>query len=197
MNALSIGGGVVAAALLLGTLADDPPKKDAQAGAESGPQPTAQHKLLARDAGVWDATVTTYMGGPGSQPHVSKGVETSRMMKGGLWLLTDFEGSFEGQAFQGQGQTGYDPKKGKYIGTWIDSMSTSPMVSYGTYDETTKTMTMFGEFDDPASGKATKAKMVTQYKDDGTRLFTMSVQTPESKGEYAKVMEISYKRRSK
>ena len=45
------------------------------------------------------------------------------MLAGGLWLISTFEGEFGGAKFEGRGQFGYDASKGKYVGTWIDSMS--------------------------------------------------------------------------
>lgn len=32
--------------------------------AQPGTKPTAEHKVLARDEGTWDATIKTYMPGP-------------------------------------------------------------------------------------------------------------------------------------
>ena len=86
-------------------------------------KPTPQHKILAQDAGTWDATLAVYMEGPDAKPVVSQGVETNTLMAGGLWLLSDFRGEFDGQPFHGRSRLGYDPKKGKYVGTWVDSMT--------------------------------------------------------------------------
>ena len=33
--------------------------------------------------------------------------------------------------FHGQGQTGYDPNKKKYVGTWVDSISPTIMIMEG------------------------------------------------------------------
>ncbi len=65
------------------------------------PKPSPEHLILAADAGIWDATVKTFMGGPGSEPLVSKGSETNEVMLGGLWVLSRFEGSFGPAKFEG------------------------------------------------------------------------------------------------
>ena len=88
-------------------------------------KPTAEHKILMSEEGTWDATVKSYKNGPESEPSVSKGVEVNTVVTGGLWLTSVFKGDFEGMAFEGRGQFGYDPIKKKYVGTWIDSFSPS------------------------------------------------------------------------
>ena len=65
----------------------------AAASAQDGPpvaKPTAEHKLLAKDVGTWDATVKSWMSGPDSEPTVSKGVEVDKLLPGGLWLTERF-----------------------------------------------------------------------------------------------------------
>ena len=84
--------------------------------------------------GTWDATIKTYMAGPGAEPSVSKGTEVNEVMPGGLWVLSKFDGDFGGMKFQGRGQFGFDPIKKKYVGTWIDSTSTILSMLEGEYD---------------------------------------------------------------
>ena len=156
--------------------------------------PTPEHERLARDVGTWDATIKSWMQGPGSEPSVSKGVEVAKMMPGGLWVLSEFHGKFGDTAFHGQGQTGYDPVKKKYIGTWVDSMSPTIMITEGDFDPQTNTFTMYSKGVDPA-GKPYDAKMVDVHKDKDTRVFSMSMKSDETRGEYIKVMEISYVKR--
>jgi hypothetical protein len=152
------------------------------------PKPGPEHEVLKNDAGVWDATVE--MLGPGA-PNVSKGVETNTML-GGLWLVTDFKSEMMSQPFQGHGVAGYDPARKKYVGTWVDSMSTGLQISESSYDASKKTMTGWIEGPD-MSGKTAKMKAVTEYKDPDTRVFTMYFPGPD--GKEAPGMRITYKRR--
>ena len=131
------------------------------------PKPTPEHELLAKGVGTWDATIKSWMQGPQSEPSVSKGVEISKLMPGGLWILTEFHGKFGDMAFHGQGQSGYDPGKKKYIGTWVDSMAPTIMIMEGDYDPQTKTMTMTSKGVEP-NGKPYDAKMVEVHKDKDT-----------------------------
>jgi uncharacterized protein DUF1579 len=152
------------------------------------PKPGPEHELFKKDVGTWDATVEILM--PPAPP--SKATETNALGPGGLWLLTDFKGEMMGGPFQGHGVAGWDPAKKKYVGTWVDSMSTALMITESTYDAAARTMTGTMEAPGP-DGRPMKMKAVTQYKDDDTRVFTMYMPGPD--GKEAPQMRISYKRR--
>jgi hypothetical protein len=161
---------------------------------QEGPKPAPEHARLAEGVGTWDATIKSWMQGPGSDPVESKGVEVVKLMPGGLWALSEFHGKFGEMDFHGAGQSGYDPAKKKYIGTWVDSMETSIMTMEGDYDPQTKTLTMHAQ-GTGHDGKPYEAKMVEVIQDKDHRVFTMSMKSDETKGEFVKMMEISYVRR--
>src|SRR5262249_49103785 len=159
------------------------------------PKPTAEHEMLAKDAGTWDATIKSWMSGPEAAPTVSQGVEVVKVMPGGLWITSEFDGKFGDASFHGCGQSGYDTKKKKFVGTWVDSMTTEIMITEGDDDSATQTLTTYAKGTEP-SGKPYDAKMTSKRQGDDTRVFTMSMKSDETKGEYVKVMEITYKRRA-
>jgi len=130
-------------------------------------KPGPEHAHLKKLEGVWDTTMK--MG-----PMESKGTATYKMDLGGLWLLSHFEGEITGQKFSGRGADSYDPAKKKYVGLWIDSMSTSIMTMEGTRDAATNTLTMIGEGPD-MTGKTVKHKAVSKMPDDNTIQFAMYV----------------------
>jgi Protein of unknown function (DUF1579) len=70
-------------------------------------KPTAEHRRLSEDVGTWDATVKSWTRGPDSEPTVSQGVEVVKLMPGGLWTQSEFDGKFGDQGFHGCGVTGY------------------------------------------------------------------------------------------
>ncbi|MCI0334331.1 MAG: DUF1579 domain-containing protein [Planctomycetes bacterium] len=156
-------------------------------------EPTAQHKILKKDVGTWDAQVKIWPM-PDAEPMESKGVEKNRLLEGGLWLITRFEGEVIGTPFVGMGTFGYDPAEKKYIGTWVDTMTPHLMITKSDYDEKTKTMTGIAETRDPMTGKKYNAKMISRYNDDGTRVMEMHRKGAD--GQEWKVMEISYQRRA-
>jgi Protein of unknown function (DUF1579) len=87
------------------------------------------------------------------------------------------------------------PRKRKYVGTWVDSMTPRIMTFKGDYDPQTKTMTRMSDGRDPTTGQTIKFKTITQYTDDDTRLFEMYLIIPD--GQLWKMMEIGYKRAAK
>jgi hypothetical protein len=133
--------------------------------AQEPPKPGPEHEVLKKHVGTWDLTMS--FGGM-----ESKGTVTYKMELGGLWLTSSVESDLGGMKFQGRGMDTYDPAKKKYVAVWLDSMSTSPMLMEGTFDQATKTMTMVG--DGPGmDGKPTRHKAVSEWKDDDTFHFKM------------------------
>jgi Protein of unknown function (DUF1579) len=131
------------------------------------PKPGPEHELLKKHEGTWD--ITMKFGGM-----ETKGTSTYKMDLGGLWLSSRVESEIFGMKFQGFGMDSYDPMKKKYVAVWFDSMSTAPMTMEGTYDKDKKTMTMVGE-GPGMDGKPTKHTAVSEWKDDDTIHFSMSV----------------------
>jgi hypothetical protein len=157
------------------------------------PKATEQHKLLQKDVGTWDAVVKVWPM-EGAEPVESKGVEKNELLKGGMWIVSRFEGAAGGMPFTGVGTFGYDPIEKKYVGTWVDTMTPHLMVSKGDYDENTKTMTMTGEGRHPDSGEVYESKQISRYVDDDTRVFEFHI--PGKDGKHWKMMEITYQRRA-
>lgn len=153
--------------------------------AQEAPKPGAEHQRLKALEGTWDATIK-------AGPNESKGTATYKMELGGLWLTTDFQGEIEGAKFTGRGFDGYDAQKKKYVGIWVDSMATLPVISEGTFDKDGKVLTMVGEGPGP-DGKPMKYKMTTVYKDKDTMHWTMF--GPGADGKDAEMFSITYKRR--
>jgi len=152
---------------------------------QSPPTPGPEHETLKKLEGTWNAKVK--MG-----DSESTATATYKMVCGGMWLMSDFQGQFGDQKFSGQGLDSYDPEKKKYVSVWVDSMSTRPMFLEGTYDKEKKTMTMTGEAPGP-DGKLAKHKMVTHMPDDDHQTFTMYIVGDD--GQDNKVMTIEYTRK--
>jgi hypothetical protein len=137
----------------------------APALAQEIPKPGPEHAVLKKLEGTWEATAK----GDG---HETKGTMVWKMDLGGLWLISKFEGQFGDMKFHGHGMDSYDPIRKKYVGVWVDSMSTSPLVMEGTFDKDKKTLTMNGE-GPGLDGKPTKYKSVTEMKDDDNAVMTL------------------------
>lgn len=148
------------------------------------PKPTPEHQVLLQSVGTWDATIE--MPGEDGKPVTSKGVSEIKAGPGGFWTVDDMKAEMMGMPFTGHGVTGYDPGKGKYVATWVDSFSPSLLVMEGTYDKKTKALTMTAE-----SPMGTM-KTVSTHKDADTMVFEMYMVGDD--GSEQKQMTITYKR---
>ena len=157
----------------------------------AGPQPGPEHKLLATDAGTWDAVVEM-VAEPGKPPMKGKGVEVNTVGCGGLCLISDFKGEAMGAPFHGHGMTTWDPAKKKYTGSWTDSMSVGMSVAEGTYDPAAKKWTGWMEGPDH-TGNVTKMRSEVETPNPNTRVFTLYAPGPDGKD--MQVMKITYTRR--
>jgi hypothetical protein len=159
------------------------------------PQPTEEHALLKKDVGTWKATIKMWMGPDGqadasAAPSESQGEEVNRML-GEFWCVSTFQGEFGGMKFEGHSVNGYDAKQKKFVGSWVDSISSNPMHMSGTYDAKTKTLTSEST-SIGADGKEMKGKSTLVYQDDDHRLLTMY---EIRDGKEVKSMEITYVRK--
>ncbi len=169
--ALLVGGALAAAANL-------------QEGGMPMVKPGAEHKLLASMAGSWNAE-TEMMG------MTSHGTYERRVAMNGLWLVSDFESTMMGTPFVGLEILGWDPAKGKYVSTWVDSSSTTISILEGDWDAGTKTLTLAGGTLDPMSGEEMTMINVVKVKGDDAMTFTMHMGSADSPA----VMTIEYTRK--
>lgn len=161
------------------------------------PKPTEEHAVLKKDAGVWDCAVKMYLGGPTAEPTEFKGVERTRMVSGGLHVVTAFECPMGERTFEGHGVYGYDSSSKKYVGTWVDNFTANPIRSEGVYDAEADTMTVTATVTDEGGNEMTQ-RQVTTYNADGTKTFTIHLVTEAAGQEIAlKLMEMTCTRRKK
>lgn len=154
--------------------------------------PSAGHKALEPMIGTWDAKITMWMA-PGAPPDESTGTSENKWVLGGRFVEQRYEGSFMGQPFSGVGYTGYDNLKKKYVGTWMDTMGTTIMVSEGSADATGKSLSMSSTVDDIMTGKPTSIR--NEIKIVGADHHVMEMWGPDRTGKPFKTMEIHYTRK--
>ncbi|MDQ6801587.1 MAG: DUF1579 domain-containing protein [Acidobacteriota bacterium] len=182
----------------MATLAQDhskqmsPEEKAAMDSMMKAAAPGEMHKKLAGMVGKWSATVKMYAQ-PGAPAQVSNGTSENKMVLGGRWVQETFNGSFMGMPFSGIGYTGYDNMKKQYVGTWMDTMSTSMMQSAGTADASGKTFEFNSTMDDPMTGKSVAMKSTVTVADNNHH--TMEMWAPAPDGKMFKMMEINYTRK--
>jgi hypothetical protein len=161
-------------------------------------KPGPNHALLNSMVGEWTADCKFYMG-PGMPPSETKGTAVNTWEVGKRFVKQDFNGSFTmgpggpEMPFHGIGYTGYDNTKQKFVGTWMDTMSTGVMYSEGTYDAATKTFTLTAQMTDPMTNKPSTITEVIKIIDDNTHTFTMTGTGPD--GKEMTMGEITYHRK--
>ena len=92
--------------------------------AQEPPKPGPEHEMLKKMEGNWDLVMK--FGGM-----ETKGTVVYKMELGGLWLAGSLESELFGTKFQGKSLDTYDAGKKKFIGVWVDSMCTQPMILGG------------------------------------------------------------------
>lgn len=151
--------------------------------------PGEMHEKLEPMVGTFDVEATFWMA-PGTEPMSSKGKSKNEWILGGRYVAQNYEGEFMGQSFNGLGMTGYDNYKKHYFGTWIDSMSTTMMMTTGQLDGDTFTFT--GKMDEPMSGAVMDVTEKIIVHDDDHHVLEMWMPGPD--GKMFKNMEVHYRR---
>ena len=179
--------------------ADDKPKKEPWAKETAAMEammkagtPGDAHNRLWSMVGSWDTKVTMWMQ-PGAPPQVSSGTSENRWVLDGRWLEQRYSGNFMNMPFNGIGYTGYDNIKKQYMGTWMDNMSTSVMISNGTTSSAANTYEFTSTVDDPMTGKSAPMKEKVTVVDADHHMMEMWGPAPD--GTMYKMMQIDYTRK--
>jgi len=156
--------------------------------------PGPMHQLLASWDGTWigDMTMWDY---EGATPQKSTGTAVNTMIMGGKYQSSKHSGNMMGMPFEGLSITGYDNATKQFVSTWIDNWSTGIMNMSGTWDSTSKTLTMTGTMPDiHRPGKECTLREVFKVIDDNTQ--TMEMYGPDMKtGKEHRMMEIKMTRK--
>lgn len=208
-----IGGGVVAAAFLIGgagRLAQpDKPAKEPQPKPElidpalqidmqneiaaylKFMSPGAPHAALKKFTGEWTTTTRMWMD-PAGKPLESEGKASFKLILGGRFLQQTTQGSMMGTPTEGLGLMGFDNFRNQYTGTWCDTMSTTIYHMSGGASRDGKSIVMFGSMDEPNTKEIGKpVKWVVRSVDDNKFFFEAF---EVIYGDPFKVMEVEYTR---
>lgn len=155
--------------------------------------PGDAHKKLNAMVGTFDAKVKMWME-PGAPPVESTGKAVNDWVLGGRFVQQRFDGTFMNMPYSGIGYIGYDNIRHMYVGTWMDTMSTSMMTSSGGQPDATGKKWQFSAMGmDPVSGEPVNFDEQMTMIDKDHQLFEMFGPGPD--GTQYKMMEISYTRK--
>jgi hypothetical protein len=155
--------------------------------------PQKEHSWLQQLLGDW-AYESEGVCAEGEPPFKTSGTERVRQI-GGLWIVAEGEGTMpDGGTARTMLTLGYDPAKGRYVGTFVASMMTHLWIYAGSLDETGRVLTL--DTTGPSmegDGKTARYQDVIELKGPGERLFTARVERPD--GTWRQVMAARYRRR--
>jgi hypothetical protein len=144
------------------------------------PAAEKEHEWLKQLAGEWESEAECAIE-PGKPPVKVKGTESAHML-GGFWVIGHSKSEIMGMPYTSMMTIGYDPEKKKYVGTWVDSMTSFAWKYEGTLDASGKVLTLNTEGPCPMKpGQLSKFKEVIEIKDKDHKTFSSSMQTEDGK----------------
>lgn len=151
-----------------------------------------QHHWLKRFVGEWEYQGQCVME-PGAAPLTFKGAERVRAI-GDLWVVGESTGEMPGGAPATMILTlGFDPKKGRFVGTWIGSMATHLWTYDGHLDGEERVLTLETQGHSMTNPEQmTSYKDITEWKSNDHRAFR-SVMLGDN-GEWKELVSMDFRR---
>lgn len=158
---------------------------------KSEPQP--EHQWLQKLVGEWTCEGEMIMK-PDQPPVTWKGTESVRSL-GGLWIVAESRGEMPGGGEAVNVMTlGYDPRKERYVGTFVGSVMTHMWVYAGQVDVSGNTLMLDTEGPGMSGDGATaKYQDVIEFKSDDHRI--LASQTVGEDGKWNRFMTAHYRRK--
>jgi len=147
-------------------------------------KPGAEHGFLQRLVGTWEGR---------EMPDAGTWVEVVRSLHG-IWFVAEGNGQMPGGGDATTVLTlGYDPARGRYVGSWIGSMMTHMWVYEGEVSSDGNTLSLYTtgpDFENP--GRTGEYREMIIIKDDDHRIFNSSAK--QADGSWKQFMEVNYRR---
>lgn len=150
------------------------------------------HEFLKNFVGEWDVQGEWYMS-PDAEPMPTGGVSKQTLVLGGRYVKQEYTANDPDMPMEGVGYLGYDNATDEFAGVWMDSMSTSMMISKGELDDSGKALTEYSTAKDPLTGYMFDYHSVVRIIDPDTHVFEMY--SPGADGTPYKAMVLTYHRK--
>lgn len=156
------------------------------------PEPTSQHIWLQQFVGDWEFESECSMG-PDQPPTTSKGKQTTTSL-GSLWTVGELHNSLpDGQPARSLMTLGFDPAKGRFVGTFVASCMTHLWPYDGQLDRTGKALVLDSEGPGFANdGTMAKYQDILEVVDKDHYLLKSRVQNAD--GSWTEFMSGKYTR---
>lgn len=148
-----------------------------------------EHRWLESFTGDWQM-IPDPDGPPEHQ--TDKWFEHGRVLAGGAWLKIESRGEMpDGSVAETVFTVGFDPKKGKYVGTWIGSMMTNLWTYEGVRNGDALVLESIGpSFDRPGETQTYR----DIYALDGPDGRSLTSETLQDDGSWKVFMTVKYRR---
>lgn len=158
-------------------------------------EPQKEHQWLQRLAGDWSFEGECVIG-PGQPPMKSSGSLRVYCL-GGLWTIGEGEGTCpDGSAVKSIITLGYDPAKGRFVGTFIASMMTHLWEYDGALDSSGKVLTLDTEGPSFAGdGTMIRYQDIVQIENDDH--WILRTRLLDEKGNWQDFMTAHYRRKQR
>lgn len=155
-------------------------------------QAQPQHQWLSQLVGEWTFE-SQCVSGPDKPAEKFVGKEKVKAL-GEVWVVCEGEGEMPGGGTGRMMMTlGFDPRSGRFVGTWVGSMMTHLWVYDGELDEARQVLTLSAEGPDcTQEGKTARYRDVIELGKDGARFLRSYMQ--DAQGEWQHFMTATYRR---
>jgi hypothetical protein len=135
------------------------------------PEPQKEHQWLRKLVGEWWFEADHSMG-PGQPPKRTHGSETVRSV-GDLWTVAEGQGEVPSGGTAIMIMTlGYDPQRGRFVGTWVGSIMPHLWTYDGALDAAGRVLTLDTEGPHfSGGGKRARYQDVIEFKSDDHRVM--------------------------
>jgi hypothetical protein len=153
-------------------------------------EPRQEHRWLHKLVGEW----TCEMGEPDKPAETSTSTERVRSI-GDLWIMAEGEVEMPGGGVAATFMTlGYDPRRQRYVGTWLGSMMTHLWVYQGELDAAERVLTLNAEGPSmEREGKLAQYQDIIEFKSDDHRVLTSRMLGDD--GQWHHFMTAHYRRK--
>lgn len=157
-------------------------------------EPLDEHRWLQRLCGEWTWESECSMG-PGEPPMKVDGRESVRSF-GGLFVIAEGRSNLGGAETQTVMTLGYDPRIGRFVGTFMASSMTELWRYEGSLDPARRVLTLDTEGPDFSGDPAGRAKYqdIIELVSDDVKTLRSVVRQPD--GTWKDFMTATYRRKS-
>ena len=155
-------------------------------------KPQPEHLWLQKFVGEWTYESEGLMA-PGQPPWKSGGTDSVRAL-GELWVLCSGRGEMPGGGIADSVMTlGFDPKRKRFVGTWVGSMMTHLWVYDGSLDAAGNVLTLSADGPDfVKEGATARYQDIIEFKGNDHRVLSSRVQGED--GSWTQFMTAHYRR---